>query len=309
MRIKQYGKEVQVVEFLLRGHPLESKIVKVNALNGSGLTPLDVLTLSESADQDRDIREILVQAGAKHKDSRPVSEDGDDIRGGDGHQSYEEPVPQAHQSLSRSTSKKSNRDGGESWGDKRNTLLVVAALIVNATYQSVLQPPSIVRYYKDQNSFVGSVNKLNNITYGGGLVYILFLGGNTFGFLVSVQMIICLTNDLIIRWPLMLALIAMVQTYLCFMLSLLITSTRGPATAIVLNVMPLMIAVFLLLIQKWLAMILVFFSKNCFQLKIFGDLYEITRAKVAVFIDDGISLFLRLSYNMQAFGSIVLEFV
>ncbi|KAK3430111.1 hypothetical protein EUGRSUZ_E01534 [Eucalyptus grandis] len=276
------GKNFEVVGYLLRGHALESEVMDVNALNESGLTPLDVSTPSQRGARDREIREILVRAGAKHGASRPVSGDDDDIKGGNGHQSDGEPVAKAPQSSSRSTSQKLNQDGGESWGDIRSALLVVAALIANATYQSVLQPPTIVEHDKVyttsvgsvNNTSVGSVNKLNTITYGGGLVYILFLGGNTFGFLVSVQMIIYLTKDLVVRRPLMLSLIAMVQTYFCFTLSLLITSARGVAVATVLNVLPLMIAVFLILIQRWLAIVLDLFLGQLFQLKIFGDLYK-----------------------------------
>ncbi|KAI6706452.1 hypothetical protein NL676_009414 [Syzygium grande] len=49
-----------------RGHGLEYEALGANALNESGLTPLDVLTVSQRGVGDREIREILARAGAKH---------------------------------------------------------------------------------------------------------------------------------------------------------------------------------------------------------------------------------------------------
>ncbi|XP_039166388.1 ankyrin repeat-containing protein BDA1 [Eucalyptus grandis] len=268
------GKNFEVISLLLCGHAVKSDVVEVNPLNDSGSTPLDVLTLSRRGAGDREIREILVRAGAlrgsgrsNSRASRPVLVDDDDIEGGNGHQSDGDPGPNA-QSSSRSK------------GDILNALLVVATLIANATYQSVLQPPSIVE--KDKVEIIGrqliggsqNSTSTEDISYSAGLVYILFLGGNSFGFLVSVQMIIYLTKKFPLKWPLRLSIIAMVLTYFCFTLSLLITSTDGKATATVLNVLPLMIAVFLLLIQNWLAIVLDFFLHQLFRMKIFGDLYK-----------------------------------
>ncbi|KAL3738991.1 hypothetical protein ACJRO7_020393 [Eucalyptus globulus] len=259
------GKNFEVISLLLCGHAVKSDVVEVNPLNDSGSTPLDVLTLSRRGAGDREIREILVRAGAIRRRgrsnlraSRPVSVD-DDFEGGNDHQLDGELVTSAPQSLSRSD------------GEIRNALLVVATLIANATYQSVLQPPSVVE--RDKNPENSS--SAEDITYSAGLVYILFLGGNSFGFLVSVQMIIYLTKKFPLRWPLRLSMIAMVLTYFCFSLSLLITSTNGTATRTVLYVLPLMIAVFLLLIQKWLAIVLDFFLHGLFRMKIFGNLYEL----------------------------------
>ncbi|KAK3430121.1 hypothetical protein EUGRSUZ_E01641, partial [Eucalyptus grandis] len=185
------SKNFEVVDFLLCGHALEYKVVEVNAPNKSGLTPLDVSTPLQRVARDREIREILVQAGAKHGDSRPVSRDDDDIEAGNDHQSDGEPGTNASQSLPSWTSKKSNNDGGE-LGRIQEVLLVVAGLIANATYQSVLQPPSVVGGNKVDSTSGGSKDITSlapqpgteeHITYGAGLVYTLFLGGNTFGFL------------------------------------------------------------------------------------------------------------------------------
>ncbi|KAI6706444.1 hypothetical protein NL676_009406 [Syzygium grande] len=267
------GKNFEVVDFMLRGLALEYEVVEVNASNESGSTPLDVSTLSPREAGDREMREILARAGAKHgrgrsnsPASRPVlAADDNDIEGA---------VTNAPRSLSHSQSKDFNKDR-ESLGDIRNALLVVAALIASATYQSVLQPPSIIKVdeadpnndYPERTTYAEHVTK----TYGAGLVYTLFLGGNTLGFLVSVQMIICLTKDLPVKRPLMLSLIAMVLTYFCFTLSLLLTSMDSDASKNVLRLMPLVISVFLLLIQRWLAAAIDLFLGLLFQFNLLGD--------------------------------------
>ncbi|KAI6706441.1 hypothetical protein NL676_009403 [Syzygium grande] len=241
--------DVEVVRELLR---VEYEVVEVNASNESGSTPLDVSTLSPRGAGDREMREILARAGAKHgrgrsnlPASRPVSAaDDDDIEGANSQQSDGEPV--APRSLSHLQSKDLNKDR-ESFGDIRNALLVVAALIASATYQSVLQPPRITTVHTAKGSDKAKAYTSNNITevttsteYVIGTdwadwLYTFFLGGNTLGFLVSVQMIICLTQDLPVKRPLMLSLIAMVLTYFCFMLSLLVTSVDSCSSLMLLQ--------------------------------------------------------------------------
>ncbi|XP_056173638.1 ankyrin repeat-containing protein BDA1-like [Syzygium oleosum] len=290
LHLAAMGKEVQVVDFMFRGLALEYEVVEVNASNESGSTPLDVSTLSQRGAGDREMRELLARAGAKHgrgrsnsPASRPVlAADEDDIEGANSQQSDGEPVTNAPRSLSHLQSKDLNKDR-ESLGDIRNALLVVAALIASATYQSVLQPPSIIKVdeadpdngYREGTTNAEHVTK----TYGANLVYTLFLGGNTLGFLVSVQMIICLTKDLPVKRPLMLSLIAMVLTYFCFTLSLLLTSMGSEAYKNVLRLTPLVISVFLLLIQRWLAVAIDLFLGLLFQFNLLGGMYSLKRSK------------------------------
>ncbi|XP_039169362.1 uncharacterized protein LOC120293709, partial [Eucalyptus grandis] len=274
---------LQVVNFLLCKHAVESEVVEVNALNDSGLTPLDVSTPSQREAGDREIREILIRAGAKHGRGRsnspassPVPADDNDFGGGNSHQAAgEEPVKDALQSSPRSQLKNSNAEK-ESFGDIRNALLVVAALIASATYQSVLQPPKIIEV--DNEKLVISGKSMT----GAGLVYALFLGGNTLGFMVSVQMIICLTRfvpnhaRLPLKLPLRLSLVAMILTYFCFTLSLLLTTMgeRTPAQK-ALRMMPLMISFVLLLMQQWLACAIDYFLERLVGLHFLGDMYRL----------------------------------
>ncbi|KAF8029439.1 hypothetical protein BT93_E1981 [Corymbia citriodora subsp. variegata] len=274
------GKNFEVVNFLLCGHAVESEVVEVSALNDCGLTPLDVSTLPQRGARDKEIREILTRAGAvrgggtlSSPSSGPVLGDDDDMEGGKGHQSDREVDTKAGQLLSRSTSKNSNKRK-ESLGEIRNDLLVVAALLASATYQSVLQPPGSIKPDKDGND-EERIGEDESVKYGVGLVYTLFLGGNTFGFLMSVQLIICLTKDLPVRQPLMLSLIGVVLTYFSFTLSLMIESADGSPTDIVLHVLPLMIAVFLLLIQRMLAAVMAPILEWLFNFHLLGKMYSL----------------------------------
>lgn len=282
------GKNFEVVNFLLCKHAMESEVVEVNAVNDSGLTPLDVSTPSRREAGDREIREILIRAGAKHGRGRsnsptssPIPEDNNDIDGSNSHQAAgEEPVKDAAQSLPCSQSKNSKAEK-ESFGDIRNALLVVAALIASATYQSVLQPPKIIEVDNDESKDP-PLHKSMTEYYGSGLVYTLFLGGNTLGFVVSVQMIICLTRfipnhaRLPLKLPLRLSLVAMVLTYFCFTLSLLLKTMgkKSPAHK-ALRMTPLMISFVLLLMQQWLARAIDYFLERLVGLHLLGDMYRL----------------------------------
>ncbi|KAF8010400.1 hypothetical protein BT93_J1122 [Corymbia citriodora subsp. variegata] len=171
---------VSVVDFLLGQHALRHVVVNVNVYNKSGRTPLD---LSGREAGDRAIKRSLNRAGAKHR-----------IAGGS--------------SLSLE---------GESKANIRSPLLVVAGLIVNATYQSVLQAP----HFKTEvdktytKGFLAWYASWMTGIFGRDLAYIVFITGNTFGLLVSVQMIISLTKDLSVKLPMLLSMTIMVQTYYC----------------------------------------------------------------------------------------------
>ncbi|XP_010058537.2 ankyrin repeat-containing protein BDA1 [Eucalyptus grandis] len=301
------GKNFEVVNFLLCKHAVESEVVEVNTVNDNGSTPLDVSTPSRREAEDKEIKEILIGAGAKHgrgrsnsPSSSPVPDD-NDFNGANSHQaSGKEPFKDAPQSSPRSQLKYSNAEK-ESFGDIRNALLVVAALIASATYQSVLQPPKIIEVAHNKSNNHNSIievahnisnnpNPNNSMTeyYGAGLVYGLFLGGNTLGFVVSVQIIICLTKDIQdrngtrlllkmpLKLPLRLSLVAMVLTYFCFTLSLLFSTMGGKSPSKkALRLLPLMISFILLLMQQWLAVAIDFFLEQLVGLPLLGDMYKL----------------------------------
>ncbi|XP_039169506.1 uncharacterized protein LOC120293815 [Eucalyptus grandis] len=241
--------------------------MEVSALNESALTPLDVSTPSPRGAQDREIGEILTQA-------RVVR------RGGRSNSLTSTPVANAPQSSLSSTSRKLNH-GAESLDEIRNAQLVVVALIVIATYQSVLQPPKFIKVVNDKNSKEVEQNKYNYNVTRITLSYVtpqsnvelvvssLFLCGNTFGFFLSIQMIICLTKYLPVRLPLMLSLITMVVTYFTFTTSLLLTSHlhAGPLT--------LLVSAVLLLKQRPLAVVMNLFLGRLFRLHLLADMCKL----------------------------------
>ncbi|XP_030465064.2 ankyrin repeat-containing protein BDA1-like [Syzygium oleosum] len=249
------GKNFEVVDFMLCGHALEFGIVEVNALNKSGSTPLDV-----SSRSDREIREILMRAGAKHGQSNlPSSQivrvdgDGDNIEGATSYQSVvKRAVENDHPPLSLS---KDSNQGRRSSGDIRSDLLVVAVLIASATYQAVLQPPTFLKKVEmdTKQGFLASYSYFLTSTTGRNLALLSFLSSNTFGFLLSVQTIIGLTKDRPLKLPLMLSTFAMVWTYLSCMVNVpsrsLLDENFSLLGAALIGTLAILIPVVLLLIQ------------------------------------------------------------
>ncbi|KAF8028559.1 hypothetical protein BT93_E1248 [Corymbia citriodora subsp. variegata] len=253
------AKNFEVVDFMLSGHVLQREVVEVNAMNKSGSTPLDV-----SCHSDRETREILMRAGAKHGQSNlPFSEvvqvdDSEcDTRISTSYRSVMKPaVEDNHPPLSPP---KSLYQGQETLGDIRSALLVVATLIASATYQAVLQPPSFTPKAdnRTKKGFLAAYASFMTSAFARDLNYLSFMSGNTFGFLVSVQMIIFLTKDLPLRRPLILCMSAMVYSYFCFMWYMPFSDALGEKFSLIsvelLAGLPMAISVFLLFIQKIIA--------------------------------------------------------
>lgn len=172
------------------------------------------------------------------------------------------------------------KHGGESRADIRNALLVVAGLIASTTYQSVLQPPKFKAVVNKTHTegFRASYASYMTGFYGRDLAYIVFITGNTFGLLVAVQMIICLTRDLSVRLPMLLSMTLMVQTYYCHTYYLPFGTQEkefGLINAELLSVLPLMIPILLLLFQKRLAEALEVYLEKLSLFDDLGDMYYI----------------------------------
>lgn len=235
----------EVVKSMLVEHAWRRMVVDVNAHDNCGRTPLDFLGKEQHKST---IRGILHAVGAKHGTVR-------------------------HSSLVLE---------GESRTDIRNALLVVAGLIANATYQSVLQPPSFKTKVDETltEGFRASYASYMTGFFGRDLAYIVFITGNTFGLLISVQMIICLTRDLRIRLPMLLTMTLMVQTYYCHTYYLPFGWTEGREgkefgliNVELLSVLPLMIPILLLLFQRRLALALEFYLEKLSLFDHLRDMY------------------------------------
>lgn len=235
---------------MLCGFAREFGIVDVNALNKSGLTPLDV-----SSRSDQEIREFLMQAGAKYGQSNLLSSQIDLVH-------RDEDNNNGITSCQRSSPLKDSNRGEESSDDKVSNLLVVAVLIASATFQAVIQPPILFKKFKIhiKNGFVATVSSFLTSPVGTDFTLCIFLGSNTFGFLLSVQMIICLTKKLPSRWPLVLSTAAMVLTYLNCMANVPARSLHdeeyNPPRAFLIFIVAIIISVALLLLQNKIARVL-----------------------------------------------------
>ncbi|KAL3624531.1 hypothetical protein CASFOL_031199 [Castilleja foliolosa] len=212
-------KQYEVVDLLLDEKFGFKGKLEVNIINKKGLTPLDVLA-SEGGDSD--IEEMLRLSGAEKTQETPQNP------------IIEDPPINNQISSSRPRRKSASRELQEYFKydrtkdspDKaRNTLLVVAVLIVTATYQAVLSPPGGIW----QDDFKPDSSN-GNVTNGGYLSrtykagqavmgtrnpgsYGAFLISNSFGFFMSLQMMFFLTYGLPLQFELRLALIALTVTY------------------------------------------------------------------------------------------------
>ncbi|KAH7514272.1 hypothetical protein FEM48_Zijuj11G0071100 [Ziziphus jujuba var. spinosa] len=129
----------QIVRLLLKSG------IHVNAKNSRGLTALDI-----SDPQKTEIREILQKAKAKHGDSQPQISNSKDY------------LLTSKISFYKSVLIYIRRSKKNINVDTRNVLLVVAALILTATYQSGLSPPGGV--WQDNQPGNATNNDFNTTT-------------------------------------------------------------------------------------------------------------------------------------------------
>lgn len=232
------SKNYQVANFLLHQHAERRVLVDVNACNSFGKTPLDLLGREAG---DGVIRSLFFENGARYSSSALQ---------------------------------------GKSKADRRDALLVIAGLILNATYQSVLQPPhfktEIDKTYT--KGFLAGYASWMTGFYGRDLAYVVFMTGNTFGFLVSVQMIISFTRDLRAKLPILLTMTFMVQTYYCHTYYLPFATLEKEFCLInveLFSVLPLTIPILLLQFQKPLAQALQSYLEEFSLFVYLRDMYRI----------------------------------
>lgn len=220
---------VQVIDLLMDKNLGYKGKLEVNSLNKKGLTPLDVL-LSEGGDSE--IEEMLTLAGAIR-----VEETNPSLHRREVSISQDPPPERTGQDPQRGRSKSASQrlqdyfkydKIKETPSKARNTLLVIAVLMVTATYQAVLSPPGGVWQddfwpdnAKNSTSSGGSAAKQpprhtagqtvmgthNMVSYG------LFLLFNSVGFFMSLHMMNFLTHGLPLQFELRVALFALTATY------------------------------------------------------------------------------------------------
>ncbi|PSS07775.1 Ankyrin repeat-containing protein [Actinidia chinensis var. chinensis] len=206
----------QVVDLLLGEHSDTKAAVDVNSLNNNGLTALDWLLLFQSEAGDREIEEILRQAGgSKARDLHAsVAQTGSTIS--NQNQDNQPAAPeQSRRSLAKQVLEyfKYNK-ARDSPSEIRNAMLVVTGLIATATYQAALSPPGGVwqddsihaptKAHTAGKSIMASKHTVPNF---------LFFCFNSVGFFASVNMIFVLTSGFPLQLELQIAMFALIVTY------------------------------------------------------------------------------------------------
>ncbi|PON92454.1 Transmembrane protein [Trema orientale] len=205
----------QVVEWLIGfGNTTTGGTLIVNAVNKSGLTALDLLLIFPSEAGDREIDELLRNAGAKRENDilrSPSSTFGYDT--------YQQNVEDRCESESEDDLLEyfKFKKGRDSPSDARNTLLVMAVLMATATFQVGINPPSGV--WQDTNltgngtttpkhlagaSVMGSFSSIS---------YLLFVVFNSLGLSVSLYMLTILTDNLPMQLEFRFCVVALYFTY------------------------------------------------------------------------------------------------
>lgn len=204
---------MQVVECLLGLGTSASSALELNAVNQNGLTALDLLVIFPSEAGDREIEEIIRNAGGRRaKDLVQVSP----------LSSFE---TDNHTPVNCQTSDIESNDlveyfkfkrGRDSPSDARSALLVIAVLVATATFQVGINPPGGIWQDTDlkgtnQNpphiagrSILGSYSSV---------AFLLFVVFNSIGFSVSLFMINILASNFPFLIELQICLISLYFTY------------------------------------------------------------------------------------------------
>ncbi|XP_060675429.1 ankyrin repeat-containing protein BDA1-like [Ziziphus jujuba] len=211
LHLAVWRKHRQVVEWILSYSGADAIGGLVNAVNRSGLTALNVLLIFPSEAGDREMEEILRNAGAKRaKDiimslsSVPPFEKSDNNQAGD-----PTPLDLSPDNLVNYFKFKRGRD---SPSDARTALLVIAVLVTTATFQAGLNPPGTV--WQDTGT-TGLTHKAGRSILGSydSVMYLFFMLFNTTGFGVSIYVISILISSFPLRWEFEVCIIALHFTY------------------------------------------------------------------------------------------------
>ncbi|KAM7508863.1 hypothetical protein LguiA_019316 [Lonicera macranthoides] len=235
-------KQYQVIDYVLNKR-VDKVGVDVNSLNKRALTPLDVLLLFQSEAGDREIEDILRQAGAvKAEDLHSLPEvviSEERIKSTNNQTNEQPPMNHARSRATQLLEYFQYDHIKDSQGEVRNILLVVVILIATATYQAVLSPPGGV--WQDDvpsNHTAGKtiMGSKNPAMYG------LFLLFNSVGFFTSLLMINVLTAGFPMRFELLLSILALTVTYDLCMTEMAPNKFLNRLFVIISIVLPLIIA-------------------------------------------------------------------
>ncbi|KAL2906607.1 Ankyrin repeat-containing protein BDA1 [Bienertia sinuspersici] len=210
---------------------------KVNAVNKSGLTALDLLLIFPSEAGDREIQDILQSAGATKA------------------QNLNSTTCYSSANLDPPSNSCRSKDlidffrfheGRDSPSDVRTTLLVIAVLVAAATYQVGISPPGDVWQEDDQGLVAGtSILATRNV-----VSYILLVSCNSIGFNVSLSMIYTLTKKFPLQTELQVCIFALYMTFNTAVAATSPESTRAFTIAFT-SVLPTVVPLSFLLLRKF----------------------------------------------------------
>lgn len=193
------------------GNSTTGGTLMVNAVNKSGLTALDMLLIFPSEAGDREIYELLQNAGARRANDILLSSS-----------SFEYDTNQ--QTMDHRCESESVYDleyfkfkkGRDSPSDARGTLLVMAVLMATATFQVGINPPSGIWQdadpagngttpkHKAGSSILGSYSAV---------AYLLFVIFNSVGLSAALYMLTVLTSNLPMQLEFQICVVALYNTY------------------------------------------------------------------------------------------------
>ncbi|KAI4353271.1 hypothetical protein L6164_002234 [Bauhinia variegata] len=201
-----------VVDFLLGNEAVSRGKIEVNLTNENGLTPLDVLLLCQNDSGDILIERAFLGAGAMT--SRGISTS-----------------LEASQITSRNEEFLKQRKDRDQPNDAHAALLTIATLILSATYQAVLSPPSGL--WQDDGlgkSILASQSPA---------LFIYFMLGNRIGFYICCYVIYLKMDGIPIRNLLRFSTVALTATYVAAMSEII----PGRKTALTFTVLTIVLPI------------------------------------------------------------------
>ena len=187
---------VQTVRYLLGG-----STVKVNAVNGSGLTALDVIEIMPRDLKSMEIRESLSKAGALRSTNLNLPSNREyDIS----LKIQESQLDSADDVTPRRSINMTNNKDRETWlKSNREVLMVTAGVIAAMAYQAGLNPPSGI--WQDQTNDHNAGTSIMSDYHPNG--YRAFWISNTMAFVTSLSTIFLLVSGITLNRKVMMAIL------------------------------------------------------------------------------------------------------
>lgn len=231
--------------------------MEVNSLNKNNLTALDVLLSFQRRAGDREIEDVLRQAGAKrardlHTLTLALTSQNQGVTinlSNDWSVTIERTLSPARQLLDYFKYDKFR----DSPSKTRNAMLVIAILIATATYQAVLSPPGGVWQGDTTNNGTNTTNNGTDTTKphiagqsvmsSSSVFWCLFLVSNSVGFFTSLYMINVLTHGFPLQLELQVSICALATTYDASMISVTSNNVLSVLFIVVFIALPLVIPI------------------------------------------------------------------